>query len=213
MDFALEIVLASSSPRRRALLGQLGIPFRVVAPEVDEIPGEGEAPEAFAVRAAREKAAAVAQTLGDAPPGPLIVAADTIVVLRGCILGKPRDAREARDMLRALSGNHHQVMTGLCVLHAGRPGDGEIDRLVVTDVEMKPLHQVEIEAYVDSGEPMDKAGAYAIQGQGGYMIRAIRGSYTNVVGLPMTELHEILTERFGVKIPARGHGGGRPAGG
>lgn len=181
MENTPSLILASGSPRRRELLAALGRPFTVVVPEIDETPRPGEKPRAFAERMAEEKAAAVE---GDG----IVVAADTIVVLEGKILGKPVDATDARKMLRAFSGLAHEVVTGVCV--KGRNHATVFS--VGTEVVFRTLEEAEIEAYVATGEPMDKAGAYAVQGGAAHMVRAINGSYTNVVGLPICELHEAL---------------------
>ena len=175
------LILASGSPRRRELLAALGHPFAVVVPEVDETPLPGERPRAFAERMAEEKAAAAE---GDG----IVVAADTIVVLEDRILGKPVDAADARKMLRALSGGAHKVVTGVCVKNRNHATVFSVG----TEVVFRTLEEAEIEAYVATGEPMDKAGAYAVQGGAAHMVRAINGSYTNVVGLPICELHEAL---------------------
>ena len=181
---ALEnVVLASASPRRCELLSGLGMEFTVQIPEIDEAPRPDEAPTAFAERLAGEKAAAIA-----AGPETTVIAADTIVVLDGSILGKPADADEAFNMLISLSGRTHEVITGVCV----RRGDKSKVFSVVTKVIFRTLEKEEILSYIASGCPMDKAGAYAIQGGAAHMVRAIEGSYTNVVGLPLCELHEAL---------------------
>lgn len=181
MEKTPALILASGSPRRRELLAALGHPFTVVVPEVDETPLPGERPRAFAERMAEEKAAAAK---GDG----IVVAADTIVVLEGQILGKPVDAADAREMLRALSGLAHEVVTGVCVKNRNCATVFSVG----TEVVFRTLEEAEIEAYVATGEPMDKAGAYAVQGGAAHMVRAINGSYTNVVGLPICELHEAL---------------------
>ena len=189
-----ELVLASASPRRRSLLAGAGLRFRVKPAGVDEIPRRGETPAAFARRAAADKALAVARRLG-APRGGRrrVLGCDTIVVLGRRILGKPRDAAEARRMLRALSGRAHRVMTGLALVtqSPGRP-DRLRSQVVATRVEFRRLPAAEIAAYVRSGDPMDKAGAYGIQEGAAHFVRAVRGSYTNVVGLPMAEVLELL---------------------
>ena len=187
------IILASSSPRRRQFLKQLGIRFRIVTPRTTEIPVRGELPLHFARRAAIDKARDVAAR---ARNGAIVVAADTIVVLGRQILGKPKSAADARRMLRILSGRRHEVMTGVCVI-SGRETRSFVSR---TAVEFKRLTAQEIDFYVVSREPMDKAGAYAIQGLGSFMVRAIRGSYTNVVGLPVAELLDVLEEDFGLRV-------------
>ena len=199
------LVLASASPRRRGFLHQLGYPFEVVTPAVEEQVRPGEGARKYVLRNATEKSADVA---GRVAPGAVVIAADTVVVLGGRIMEKPRSADEAREMLRALSGHVHQVITGVCVRGPTRLGEPLVRTMVVaTDVEFKVLPEEEIEAYVASGEPMDKAGAYAIQGRAAYMIRQIRGSYTNVVGLPLTELEEVLSAEFGVKPTFQGVAG------
>ncbi len=199
------LVLASASPRRRGFLHQLGYPFEVVTPATAEEPRPDEDATAYVLRNAREKAADVA---GRVAAGAVVIAADTVVVLRGRIMEKPQSAADAHAMLRALSGQVHQVITGCCVRGPGRDGKpAERSFAVATDVEFKELPDAEIDAYIASGEPMDKAGAYAIQGRAAYMIRQIRGSYTNVVGLPLTELVEILEDEFGVQPTFHGPAG------
>ncbi len=181
METDPQLILASASPRRRELLASLEVGFRVVVPEIDETPLPGEKPRAFAERLAEEKACAV-----DA--NGTVVAADTIVVQNETILGKPADAAHAREMLSSLSGKTHEVVTGVCVKNAART----VVFSVVTEVVFRILTADEIARYVATGEPMDKAGAYAIQGGAAHMVRSIQGSYTNVVGLPLCELHETL---------------------
>jgi len=182
------LILASSSPRRRELLSGLGYVFDVVDPQVAEIPKPGEAPSDFALRAARDKARWVAAR---AEEDAIIIAGDTVVTIHGAILGKPVDEADARRMLGQLSGHTHKVITGLFVLRVGKTR--EYAEAVVTEVTFKALNAAEIDAYIATGEPMDKAGAYGIQGGANYMVREIQGSYTNVIGLPLTELVEALT--------------------
>ena len=199
------VVLASASPRRRGFLHQLGYHFEVVTPATEEKARPGESPTDYVLRNAAEKSADVA---GRVAPGAVVIAADTVVVLRGRIMEKPRSESDAHEMLRSLSGQVHQVVTGFCVRGPDRAGAPAVRALAVsTDVEFKQLADAEIDAYVRSGEPMDKAGAYAIQGRAAYMIRQIRGSYTNVVGLPLTELVEILAAEFGVEPTFHGAAG------
>jgi nucleoside triphosphate pyrophosphatase len=199
------VVLASGSPRRREFLHQLGYQFEVVSPETEEKALPGEAALDYVLRNAVEKAQDVA---GRVPSGSIVIAADTVVVLRGRIMEKPRSESGATEMLQSLSGQTHQVITGFCVRGTNLSGDSVARSIAVsTDVEFKTLTDEEIEAYIRSGEPMDKAGAYAIQGRASYMIRQIRGSYTNVVGLPMTELEELLAAEFGVKPSYHGPAG------
>ena len=183
----LSLILASGSPRRREFFTRMGWTFTVVKPGTEERVHPGETPENYVRRNAEEKAADALALSGIADRA-VAVAADTIVVQDGRILEKPKDPADAHRMLRELSGRTHQVMTGLCI----RTADAMHSRTVVTDVEFKPLTDAEIDAYIRTGEPMDKAGAYAIQGLAAYMIRSVRGSYTNVVGLPLAETVEAL---------------------
>jgi septum formation protein len=175
-----EIVLASASPRRRELLAELGVTFTVQPANIHEKPWPGEKPASYALRNAHEKARAVR--------GSVVVAADTIVVLDGKIMEKPGDAEGAKDMLRALSGREHEVITGLCVRRAGV----ERAEAVRTTVVFRAMTEKEIADYVASGEPMDKAGAYAIQGGAAGFVKEIRGSFSNVVGLPVERLRAML---------------------
>ncbi|MBU4459207.1 MAG: septum formation inhibitor Maf [Verrucomicrobia bacterium] len=188
-----EIVLASGSPRRRELLARAGLEFRVVVSGIDETPRPGELPAAFARRAALDKAKCVADRLGAPRRARAVIGCDTIVVVGRRILGKPRDAADARRMLRALSGRTHQVMSGIAVVADApdRPRRCRA-RTISTDVVFRRLAAAEVEAYIAGGDPMDKAGAYGIQEGAAHMIRGIRGSYTNVVGLPMAELLALL---------------------
>ncbi|MCX6996390.1 MAG: Maf family protein [Kiritimatiellaeota bacterium] len=192
-----EIILASQSPRRRALLKLLGVPFRVVPPRHDERRRPGEAAVDYAVRNARAKARSVLPLVADGAGGRsrrrIILGADTIVVRNGRVLEKPRDAGQARAMLRALSGRRHQVITGLCFLSSRPPAPPVARTLTVhTNVWFRALRPAEVDAYVATGEPLDKAGAYAIQGGAAHMVREIHGSYTNVVGLPLAEVAATL---------------------
>lgn len=180
------IVLASASPRRLELLASAGVEFDVCASDIPEEPIPGEAPADFATRLARDKAVATAART----EGRWFVGADTIVVCAGEIMGKPVDEADAVRMLRKLSGVSHEVITGYAVYDRER--DGLLCKAVVTRVVFKPLRDEEISAYVATGCPMDKAGAYAIQGGAAYMVERIDGSYTNVVGLPLCEVVEDL---------------------
>ena len=189
------IILASSSPRRREFLKQLGIPFMIVVPRVDEQPEKREEPGHFAWRLAVDKALDVASRV---PGKSIVIAADTIVVLGKTILGKPKDPADAQRMLKMLSGREHEVITGVCVMS----GKKKKSFVTSTDVVFKKLTKQEIDFYIASGEPMDKAGAYAIQGIGSFLVREIRGSYTNVVGLPVAELLDVLEAGF--KVPLFG---------
>ncbi|MBF0284828.1 MAG: septum formation inhibitor Maf [Magnetococcales bacterium] len=188
---AAGVTLASASPRRLELLRQVGLDPHVLIVPVDENPLPGEPPAALVERLARLKAETgrqEAQRLG-LPPRP-VLGADTAVTLGRRILGKPADASEAHAMLRRLSGRRHRVWTGVA---AAWP-DGPVQaRVSVTSVWFKPLSDLEIQRYVTSGEPLDKAGAYGIQGLGAFMVARIRGSYSGVVGLPLFETLDLLT--------------------
>jgi len=187
------IILASASPRRKELLRQIGVVFVSVPASVDERVLPGETPEAYAVRVALDKARTAATRAGEG----IVIAADTIVVLDEAILGKPADARDAERMLSLLSGRVHRVITGLAVLDAetGTVLTGAGD----TRVWFRALTGSEIAAYVKTGEPLDKAGAYGIQGKGALLVGRIEGCYFNVVGLPLSLLGEMLG-KFGVNV-------------
>ena len=184
----MKIVLASGSPRRKELLEELGINFEIFHADVDESLLPNEAPEGHALRLAHKKTQKAARTLGAG----LYIGADTVVALNGAIFGKPRDSSDAEDILSCLSGETHSVITAYSVL--GTDTDKEILKAVETRVTIKELTDIEIKDYVATLEPMDKAGAYAIQGKGKFMVEKISGSYSNVVGLPMEELVESLSE-------------------
>ena len=187
----IRLILASASPRRRELLAGLERPFDVISPQIDETAWVGEAPANFALRMAHEKALAVLQ--GQSASEPVcVIAADTIVVLEGRILGKPVDAADAVATLHALSGKPHTVITGLCVMRRDGHGLSVKGDAVRTAVSFRVLSEAEIHHYVASGEPMDKAGSYAIQGGAAGMVDHIDGSYSNVVGLPMETLVRLL---------------------
>ncbi|CCK00464.1 Septum formation protein Maf [Cronobacter malonaticus 507] len=182
-----DLYLASGSPRRQELLGMLGVTFERLVPGVEERRGPQEAPQDYVTRLARDKArAGVALAARDLP----VLGADTIVVLDGDVLEKPRDAAHAAEMLRRLSGQTHDVMTAVALADKQRV----CERLVTTRVTFRALTAQDIAAYVESGEPMDKAGAYGIQGLGGCFVRRIEGSYHAVVGLPLVETWELLSE-------------------
>ncbi len=183
------IVLASQSPRRRRLLDAVGVEFEVRPVDIDESARAGETPTAYVERLAREKAR-VAVSRGDLSLSRAVLAADTIVVLDGLLLGKPEDTADAAAMLGRLSGRTHEVFTGVCV--AAR--DREDVRVVRTAVGFRRLKEREIRAYVETGECLDKAGAYAIQGVGGALVDRVEGSYTNVIGLPLAVTLEMLEE-------------------
>jgi septum formation protein len=182
------IVLASGSPRRRQLLEMLGISFRVVAPQLDETRDPAELPEGDVTRRARAKAAAVAAREG----GAVVLAADTTVVVRGQVFEKPATPAEAARMLHRLRGRKHQVMTAVAVAQDGRLEHA----LDVTEVIFRALSDEQIADYVATGEPLDKAGAYAIQGKGAALVEGIRGDFFGVMGLPLRLALELLA-RFG----------------
>jgi septum formation protein len=188
------LILASKSPRRYELLKQVGLEFDVIPSRVDEDFVKGESPRKHVLRLAEAKALDV----GNRHPDRWVVAADTIVYVDHAILGKPRSREEAKKMLRRLSGKEHRVLTGFSVLHLER---GKGDREAVqTAVKVKKLTQTEIDWYIQTGEPFDKAGAYAVQGIGSFMIESIKGSYTNVVGLPICELIQMLSRLGALRI-------------
>lgn len=180
------IVLASGSPRRRELLSDLGLDFTVHPSSAEEpAPDLGEKPFDYVLRMAEMKTLDVAKNY----EGQTILGADTIVVLDDRIMGKPQSKLDALEMLTALSGQTHQVITGFCIV---LPDGSKICKAVSTDVDMRVSSEAELMGYIDTGEPMDKAGAYAIQGIGTFLVTAIRGSYTNVVGLPVARMLDIL---------------------
>ena len=181
----MNVILASQSPRRKELLGLFHIPFCVRVADIDETMTPGAAPYSEVARISRLKALAVERN-----PDDLVIAADTIVVCDGHILGKPADAEAAKDMLRLLSGRDHQVMTGMTVLYRDRAAVVT----EVTDIHFRDLTEKEIDDYVASGEPMDKAGAYGIQGGAALFCSRLEGDYYNVVGLPVCRLAQILKE-------------------
>jgi|SRR5450631_993308 septum formation protein len=182
----MPIVLASASPRRQELLKDAGIQFVVRPANIDEIQHAGEAPAAFAERMARDKA----RTVRAPAPDTVILGADTVVVVGDEVLGKPSDAEDAARMLRLLSDRQHFVITGVCLIGAGF----EDVRSEKTAVSFAPLTDTEIRDYVSTSEPMDKAGAYAIQGHASRWISQIEGDYFNVVGLPVDLVWQMLRE-------------------
>ncbi|MEW6727333.1 Maf family protein [Desulforudis sp. 1088] len=182
---AVPLVLASASPRRRELLDGLGVSFKVVVADVDESLGFSKRPAPLVEELALRKARAVAERT----PEGLVIGADTVVVLRGKILGKPRDEAEARSMLRELEGTSHEVYTGVAVIDAAT-GKAAVSH-ERTVVHFRHLTEEEISTYAATGEPADKAGAYAIQGLGSLFVTRIEGCYTNVVGLPLVRLAEM----------------------
>lgn len=181
----MNVILASQSPRRKELLGLLNIPFTIRVADVDETMDPARSPKEEVARLSRLKAEAIPHD-----PEDIVIAADTIVVHRDKRLGKPADPREAKAMLQDLSGNCHQVMTGLTVLQ----GDKRVTCTEITDVFFRPLTEKEIDDYVASKDPMDKAGSYGIQSGAALFVEKIHGDYYNVVGLPVCRLGQILKE-------------------
>lgn len=181
----MELILASQSPRRRELLSLFRLPFVIRVADIDESMNAGASVYDEVARLSREKALAVSRAEDD-----IVVAADTIVVCEGSVLGKPHSAEEAVQMLSLLSGRYHQVMTGMTVLR----GQRMVSCTEVTDIHFRELSQKEIAAYVATGEPMDKAGAYGIQGGAALFAEKMVGDYYNVMGLPVCRLRLILNE-------------------
>ena len=177
----VRLILASASPRRKEMLAKLGLDFEVLAAEVDELPLNGESPQDFVLRAAIEKASDIAGNHPDA----WVLGADTIVVHGGNILGKPKDAGDALKLLMRLSGQMHKVLTGCCLKREQE--NISVSQVIATDVYFSAFSEAIAAAYVATGEPLDKAGAYGIQGYGGTLVEKINGSYSNVVGLPLAE--------------------------
>jgi len=196
------LILASASPRRKELLERAGLQLRVLPAPVDEEPLPGESAVAYVKRLARDKATATVRRImaaqgsdpraaGDDPPR-WVLGADTVVTADGLLLGKPSDHAEARAMLERLAGREHLVVTGFAILDLERDKEGI--QAVSTRVRFKRMGRAEIDAYLASGETMDKAGSYAIQGVGAYLVEEIEGSYTNVVGLPLAQVVSMLEE-------------------
>jgi septum formation protein len=185
------VILASTSPRRRELLARLGVPFEVVAPRYDEVIDPHASPEAQAAAFAVGKAHSVAA------PDAVVLGSDTLVVVDRTILGKPTDPADARRMLTLLRGRAHRVITAVAVVAPGQP-----DRVFVDEaaVRMRAADDAEIAAYVTTGEPLDKAGAYAAQGAGARLVEAIEGDQTTVIGLPLRRVAEVL-RKVGIPIP------------
>ena len=179
-----KLVLASGSPRRSEIMNSVGWEFTKDVPDIDESEREGEEPEIYVKRLAREKAEAV----GASHPDQIVLAADTTVVIDGRIIGKPTDVGDARRMLRMLSGNWHEVLTGIAVMKNGRTEVG----LQRTRVKFSPMNENEINFLAEKGDPLDKAGAYAVQAQAALFIEGIEGDYWNVVGLPISLVYEVV---------------------
>ena len=181
----MNVILASQSPRRKELLGLFSIPFTIRVADIDETMDPHKPPFDEVARVSRLKALAVARE-----PEDLVIAADTIVVCNGQALGKPADEADARRMLKLLSGRDHQVMTGMCVLRGSR----EVICTEVTDIHFRPLTDREIDRYIATKEPMDKAGSYGIQGGAALFAEKMAGDYYNVMGLPVCRLGQILKD-------------------
>ncbi|MDD3978557.1 MAG: Maf family protein [Methanomicrobium sp.] len=180
------LILASESTRRIDILRTLGVSFSIIPPKINEQREKDESPRDFVLRISYEKA----DKVGSYFPNNWVIGADTIVVLKGRILGKPKNEKDAYDMLRALKGKWHRVFTGYCVLNTSK---NIVYRDVVeTKVFVRDLTDEEIMRYIKTSEPLDKAGSYALQGKGGYMVKEIKGSYANVIGLPICEVTEAL---------------------
>lgn len=186
----MKIVLASQSPRRKELLGRMGLEFVTQASKIDESAFDGLEARELVATLSREKAQWIARQLDGET---LVIGADTVVVRDGAALGKPKDAEDAVAMLLSLSGRDHQVCTGVTVCR----GDRVLTQMEETQVTFRDLTEAEVRQYVSTGEPMDKAGAYGIQGLGGLLVEGIRGDYSNVVGLPVCRLGQMLKD-FGV---------------
>lgn len=195
--FVTHLILASGSPRRREILAHLGMPFAVQSSDVDETPAPGEAPQALVARLSREKGDAVARMLGG---DFLVLAADTIVVIDGTIIGKPADAPDAESILKRLRGRPHEVFTGLTLAPAG--GGADWTAIARTRVHMRDYGDAEIADFIASRRPFDKAGAYAIQDPDFHLVRAIEGCYFNVMGLPLCEVIRGL-HALGVPVDVR----------
>lgn len=203
IELSGRLILASASPRRHELLKGLGLSFEVFPSDVDEIFQAGETPRGHVLRLCQEKTKTAALLHPDA----FVLGADTIVVIDGEVLGKPASPAEAERMLERLSGRLHKVFTGFCL--ANRERKVEISRVVESEVLFREITADELAWYTQSDEPYDKAGAYAVQGMGALFIKEIRGSYTNVMGLPLCEVVDVLKGAKAVRFCGDGHGRGR----
>ncbi len=188
------LILASKSPRRSELLKQAGLAFSVIPSDFDESTVALSNPDSYVITLAESKALDISEK----HPAAWVIGADTIVLIDSIILGKPDSIDEAREMLRRLSGKTHQVLTGYCI--SCKAKGRFLSETVKTDVHFKKLNETEIEWYLQTGEPFDKAGAYAIQGIGTFLVKGINGSYTNVVGLPVCEVLEHLIREGVVEL-------------
>lgn len=193
-----KLILASQSPRRREILENLGLTFRVITADIDETCAETD-PRRYVEELALRKGQAVLERLiaeGAVDGGTVVLAADTVVAAEGEILGKPRDRADAEHMLRLLSGKTHQVISGIALLSATRTAVAS----EVTGVRFSPLSESDLDFYVSSDEPYDKAGGYAVQGLASLFIDGLEGDYFNVVGLPVKRLHDLLRDRFDIDL-------------
>lgn len=182
----MDIILASQSPRRRELLALMGLDFTVITSDVEEKPPHGAAPDAYVSALAVQKAEAVAKDHPDA----CVIGADTVVYLDGDILGKPHTPENAKRFLSRMQGRQHTVYTGVAVIANGKT-DVRVD---TTKVTFTPISEAEIDWYISTGEPLDKAGAYGVQGPGGIFVRQIEGNYFNVIGMPLPMLYHMLLD-------------------
>lgn len=190
----MEIILASASPRRKEILENTKLKFRIIKSEVEEVIVEGESPQQVVMRLSFEKCMDVASKHESS----LVIGADTIVVLDGMILGKPKDEDEAYEMLRKLSNNVHQVITGISLINL--EGNKKIIDYVVSNVKFKDLSEEDIKDYIQTNESLDKAGAYGIQGYGALLVDEIQGDYFNIVGLPISRVSDLLKKNFSINL-------------
>jgi MAF protein len=186
ISLSAPLILASASPRRQELLRFVGLKFKTIPAHVDEDYIEGESPQQHVRRLAQEKAQLIARKY----PRAWVLGADTIVVIDGLILGKPKNKTQAKEMLKKLSGREHKVFTGFTIAHVA--SKIKQTKVIQSAVKFKTISAAELEWYIACDEPYDKAGGYAVQGRGAYFIQSIRGSYTNVIGLPLCEVLETL---------------------
>jgi septum formation protein len=201
----LKIILASSSPRRIEMLTSLGLPFQKHVPDWEEIRENNEDPIDYALRNSINKGLTVLSELKSShqlgKEITLIISADTIVLIDGLVLEKPKDKKDAKAMLSRIAGRTHTVVTAMSVIKHNGDEHEVHSKTVTTEVTLAPVSDKEIERYINTEEPMDKAGSYAIQGKGGYMVARIDGSYSNVVGLPLSELFDLIRTKCNVSLP------------
>ncbi|MEI6480421.1 MAG: Maf family protein [bacterium] len=186
------IILASKSPARKAILGKLGLPFEVIVSDFVEDMTLPLSASELALYLSRGKASSLAKQY----PNAVVIAADTFVVFQGAFLGKPKDEDDARKMLTGLAGNTHTILTGLTVVQAGKT----VSEVIFTEVKMKNVDESKISEYVASGEPLGKAGSYAIQGKGKELVEKIEGDYFNIMGLPLKTIAQILIKDFSIPV-------------